>query len=43
MLSLFLSNALRSNLCESYNVIVDVPKARYDLVNPGKTSHSKDN
>ena len=34
---------LKSHLCESYNVIVDDPKAIYNLVNPNKANHSKEN
>ena len=29
--------------CVGFNVIVDVPNAKYDLVDPNKTSHSKQN
>ena len=39
----FLSNTLESHVYESYNVIVDVSKVRYDTVNPDKTSTSREN
>ena len=39
----FLSNTLKSHVCESYNVIVDVSKVRYDIVNSDKTSSSREN
>ena len=38
----FLSIALKNHLCKIYNVTVDVPNARYDIVNPNKTSYSID-
>ena len=37
----FVSNTLKNHGCESYNVLVYVPDARYDLSHPAKTSHSK--
>ena len=35
----FISNTLKHQLRESYDVIVDVPYTRHDLVNPDKPSH----
>ena len=43
LLSWLISNTLKNHLCESYNVIFDVANATYELVNPDKTSHSKEN
>ena len=34
---------IEKNVCECYNVIVDVPTTRLQLVHPDKTSHSKEN
>ena len=31
------------NLCECYNVLVDVPTTHHQLVHPDKNSHSKEN
>ena len=31
------------NLCECYNVLVDVPTTHHQLVHPDKTSHLKEN
>ena len=36
------SPALKKNVCECYNVLVDVPTTNYQLVHSDKTSHSKD-
>ena len=38
-----LSLTLKKNLCEYYNIIIDVPTTRLQLVHPDKYSHSKDN
>ena len=35
--------ALKKNLCECYNVLVDVPTSHHQLVHPDKTSYSKEN
>ena len=35
--------ALKNNLCECYNVLVDVPTTNHQLVHSDKTSHSKEN
>ena len=37
----FVSKYVENHGCESYNVLVYVPDARYDLSHPTKTSHSK--
>ena len=37
------SLALKKNLCECYNILVDVPVTRHELVHPDNTSHSKNN
>ena len=37
------SLALKKNLCECYNVLVDIPMTHHQLVHPDKTSHSKVN
>ena len=37
----FVSTTLKKQGCERYNVIVDIPDAKYDIINPNKTSHSK--
>ena len=34
---------LKTNLCECYNVIVDVPTPHFQFFHPDKTSHSKYN
>ena len=36
-----LSSSMENDGCESYNVLVDLPEVKKDLVNPTKTSHSK--
>ena len=36
------SPALKNNLCECYNVLVDVT-TNHQVVHPDKTSHSKEN
>ena len=35
--------ALKNNLCECYNVLVDVPTTHHQLVHPDKNSHSREN
>ena len=37
------SPALKNNLCECYNVLVDVPTTNHQLVHSDKTSRSKEN
>ena len=36
----FISNTLKINGCENYNVLVDFPDAEYNLVYHNKTNHS---
>ena len=38
----FVGNTLTNHGCESNNVLVDVPKAKYDLVHPHKTCYPKE-
>ena len=37
----FVSNTLKNHVCESYNVLVDLPKVKKLHFNPAKTSHYK--
>ena len=37
------SLTLKKDLCECYNIIVDVPTNHLQLVHPDETSHSKEN
>ena len=37
------STALKKNLCECYNILVDVLTTNHQLVHSDKTSHSKEN
>ena len=37
----FISITLIKEGCKSYNVIDNAPNAKYNIVNPNKTSHSK--
>ena len=38
----FVANTLKEQGCLSYNVLVDVPIANYNLVHTDKSSHSKE-